>query len=185
MYPIHWQGVNFRGSPSKIKKSLLSTHHNLSTKTFLKKKNNGLAIILLEGIWTFTMEHFTLKFIVQKLWCCENIHIWCSAKTFYAQIASSHQWDCWLVGLMIQAKLHFWWCYNIFADILFVGCDMRLGDTGDIAISESSKCIDLLSANSSSVYFFSTEDKGTKFKNQDVANAYWNLAFAYRNWILK
>ena len=42
----------------------------------------------------------------------------------------------------------------LFADILFVGYDIRPGDAGDEAISESYKYIDLLSADSSLIYFF-------------------------------
>ena len=42
----------------------------------------------------------------------------------------------------------------LFADMLFVGCDMRPGDTGDEAISESHKYMDLSSVDSSSVCFF-------------------------------
>ena len=48
--------------------------------------------------------------------------------------------------------------YNLmmlFTDILFVRYDIRSGDAGDEVISKSYKYIDLLSADSSSVYFFS------------------------------
>ena len=45
----------------------------------------------------------------------------------------------------------------LFADMLFVGCDIRPGDAGDEVISESYKCIDLLSAGGSLVYFFFLE----------------------------
>ena len=41
--------------------------------------------------------------------------------------------------------------------LLFIVCDMRLGDAGDEAISESYECMDLLLADNSLVYFFSLE----------------------------
>ena len=41
--------------------------------------------------------------------------------------------------------------------MLFAACDMRPGDTGDEAISESYKCMNLSPADGSSVYFFSLE----------------------------
>ena len=42
----------------------------------------------------------------------------------------------------------------LIAGILLVGCDVRLGDAGDEAISESYKCMDLLPVDGSSVFFF-------------------------------
>ena len=45
----------------------------------------------------------------------------------------------------------------LFADMLFVGYDMRPEDTRDEAISESHRCMDLLSADGSSVYSFFLE----------------------------
>ena len=45
----------------------------------------------------------------------------------------------------------------LFVDLLSVVCDMRPGDTGDEAISESHECIDLSPADGSSVHFYSSE----------------------------
>ena len=45
----------------------------------------------------------------------------------------------------------------LFANMLFAACDMRPGDAGDEAISESHKCMDLSPADGSSVHFFSSE----------------------------
>ena len=41
--------------------------------------------------------------------------------------------------------------------MLFAACDMRPGDAGAEAISESHKCMDLSPADGSSVHFFSSE----------------------------